>query len=290
MVARRSPQTERIVGLINFLSVDDSGHGVLLSELARRLGVSMATCYPMLEALIDAGFLVRHPTRKTFHLGPALISAGAAAAKQDPQRALAREAMIRLGEELDLSVWLYSKEDGHFRIIDQAWHSRAISPIMRVGERFACRPPGGAAMLAWMRERHVERWLDQASLDAAERAAYYERLTAVREAGYAVALDHFPVDLLRTLVFQLTNAAVPAERSRIVEQLAAGRLRGSDSILTEPEPDEHYSVQSIDAPIFDGSGAPMFVLGLVNLPRLSGTRITELARCVKNAASSIDWR
>ncbi|MCU1346544.1 MAG: putative transcriptional regulator, partial [Acidimicrobiia bacterium] len=65
VVARRSPQTERIVGLINYLTVDEVGHGVTLSELARRLGVSKATCYPMLEALTEAGFVIRHPARKT---------------------------------------------------------------------------------------------------------------------------------------------------------------------------------------------------------------------------------
>jgi DNA-binding IclR family transcriptional regulator len=131
-MARPSPQTDRIVAVINFLAVDSAG-GATLSEIARRLRVSKATCYPMLAALTDTGFLSRHPTRKTFHLGPALIAAGRAAAERNPLLAEAREAMIQLGDDLELTAWLLSAGDLHLRVVDQAWHSRRVTPYMRVG-------------------------------------------------------------------------------------------------------------------------------------------------------------
>ena len=72
---RPSPQTDRVVTLLNILAADPSA-GLSIAEIARRLGINKATCYPMLAALQDAGWLVRHPVRRTFHLGPALVPLG----------------------------------------------------------------------------------------------------------------------------------------------------------------------------------------------------------------------
>ena len=72
---RASPQTDRVVAVVELLTAHP-GADFTLAELARRLGVSKPTCYPMLAALTRSGWLLRHPTRKTYRLGPALVPAG----------------------------------------------------------------------------------------------------------------------------------------------------------------------------------------------------------------------
>ncbi|MCU1346705.1 MAG: transcriptional regulator PadR family protein, partial [Acidimicrobiia bacterium] len=233
------------------------------------------------------GFVIRHPARKTYHLGPAMIAAGNAAAKQEPRRELAREAMVRLGDELNITCWLTSADDTHIRVIDQAWRSRAVTPIMRVGERYRLVPPVGAVFMAWASDTRVTRWFDRGSIPEDQRPGYLDRLAEIRSQGYAVELEETPADLLRSLVTELANATTPAERSRLVDQLAPRVTPGSGSILVSPEPDVQYSVQSINAPVFDASGQVELSLGITNLPPLRGSRIGELAQRVQAYAAEV---
>jgi DNA-binding IclR family transcriptional regulator len=285
-MARPSPQTDRIVAVINFLAVDSAG-GATLSEIARRLRVSKATCYPMLAALTDTGFLSRHPTRKTFHLGPALIAAGRAAAERNPLLAEAREAMIHLGDDLDLTAWLLSAGDEHLRVVDQAWHSRRVTPYMRVGEQIPLSPPRGALFLAWSTERAVARWFERGSLDEPGRAYYLERLADIRESGYAISLEEVPLDQLRSLTAQLAEAVTRAERARLVEQIANQIGDKPHTLLTTLEPRRRYSIRSIDAPIFDDTRRVSLALGVTNLPVLAGKDAAAIVQQVCEAAERL---
>jgi DNA-binding IclR family transcriptional regulator len=198
--------------------------------------------------------------------------------------------MVRLGHQLNLTCWLFSADDTHLRVIDQAWHSRSLTPIMRVGERYQLAPALGAVFMAWAGERRVGRWFERGSVTDDERLSYLDRLAEIRARRYAVALEETPMEQLRTLATQLANATTPAERSRLVDQLAPGLTMGSASILTHPDPDEHYSVRSINAPIFDDSGQVDLALGVTNLPLLRGTQILELGRRVRDAAAEVNNR
>ena len=84
-MARSSPQTERLVDTLELLAAVPT-EGRTLAEIARHLGVDKATCYPMLTELTKLGWLVRHPRRKTFHLGPSLVTLGRAARTLEPGR------------------------------------------------------------------------------------------------------------------------------------------------------------------------------------------------------------
>lgn len=79
-MARPSPQTERLVSLVDAIAARPD-EGLTLSEIARHLAVTPATCHPMLVSLAELGWLVRHPVRRTYRLGPALIAVGRAAAR-----------------------------------------------------------------------------------------------------------------------------------------------------------------------------------------------------------------
>ncbi len=58
--ARRSPPTERVVQVLDYL-VARPGLRFGLSELARELELSKPTCLGILTALTDAGYLIRDP-------------------------------------------------------------------------------------------------------------------------------------------------------------------------------------------------------------------------------------
>jgi len=286
LVTRRSPQAERIIGIINYLTVNPSDDGVTIAEIARRLGVNKATCYPMLEALTEAGFLLRDPSRKTFNLGPAMIAAGNVAAKKDPRRELARRTMLDMADELNLTCWLVSADDTHLRVIDQAWRSRRPIPMMRVGERVRMSPPLGSVFMAWAGQRRVERWLHEGLVPDAEYPLYLERMAGIRAAGYAVSLEE-PTREYRVLAKQLSATTTPAERALLRDQLTPDCTLGSHWLLTELEMDREYLATSIDAPIFYGTGQVGLAIGVMMLPVLPGRDILKLGERVSAAARYI---
>src|SRR4029079_18989374 len=99
-MARPAPAIGRTIALLNFLAAHpDEAFG--LSELARRLDINKATAHAMLATLTASGYLLRHPTTKSFTLGPALIAVGnAAGGRQLEVVDYARDEMRRLGEDL----------------------------------------------------------------------------------------------------------------------------------------------------------------------------------------------
>src|SRR4051812_38558806 len=95
MAPRPSPQTERVVNLVEHLAADGS-QGMTLAEVSRHLSVHKASCHWMLSELLRAGWLLRAPVRKTYPLGSALVRLGREAAGRYPALVLARSAMVEL--------------------------------------------------------------------------------------------------------------------------------------------------------------------------------------------------
>src|SRR5205823_488061 len=98
---RPAPGAERVVAVLNFLAAHPD-ESFTLSELARRLDLNKATCHALLMSLTEAGYVLRHPTRMTYMLGPALVAVGSAAQGQFQAVDFAREEMRALAEETSL--------------------------------------------------------------------------------------------------------------------------------------------------------------------------------------------
>ena len=82
-VPRPAPAAWRAVQILELLTT----HAVdsfSLSEIARRLSLNVASTHTVLAVLEEAGYVVRHPTRKTYGLGPSLVAAGDAALRRYP--------------------------------------------------------------------------------------------------------------------------------------------------------------------------------------------------------------
>ena len=72
-VPRPSPQTDRVVAVIELLAASETG--ATMTEIARALDVNQASCVHMLAALEESGLVVREPDR-LYHVGPALVHPG----------------------------------------------------------------------------------------------------------------------------------------------------------------------------------------------------------------------
>jgi DNA-binding IclR family transcriptional regulator len=281
---RPSPQTDRIVALINLL-VAHPGEGFTLSEIARRLRVNKATCHPMLGALTGAGFLIRHPTRRTYRLGPALIAAGQTAAAGFPALEAARPALLEVSEHLGLTCLAVAPAGDHLLLVDQAWDPRRDVPHLRVGQELPFRAPWGSIFVAWAHADETTAWAARAG-SPGDR--YEDALEAVRQRGYSVELQAAPADRLRAIVAALADTVAGDDREALAVRLLDELGGEHDTLLSRLEPERRYTIGSVGAPVFDNRGRVVLGLSLVGFPdALTGTAVVETARRLTAATAAI---
>jgi DNA-binding IclR family transcriptional regulator len=239
--------------LFELLAADPRA-GLTVAEIGRRLGVDKATCYPMLTALHDAGYLVRHPARRTYHLGPALVPIGRAAAVGLPAPDLVHAAITDLARSLRLTCAAVAPADDHVVVVDEAWASHQPTPALVIGQRLPLRPPWGAVFVAWADDTRVDRWLAQAPGESVDAARWREVLAGVRNLGGVVEVNELPPDDVRARVASLPADASRAELHAFVERLVDHLSRQAEPVLTMVAPAQRYHVTSINVPVRDVHG------------------------------------
>ncbi|CAJ1587220.1 IclR family transcriptional regulator [[Mycobacterium] wendilense] len=298
-MVRESPQTDRILLLMDLLMADP-GQGRTLAEIARHLGTAKATCYPMLIALTRAGWLVRHPRRKTYQLGPALIPIGHAAAGAIDVVDHARDAMHALADAADMVClgFVPSATDLVVAELIQPARGRRGSLGLRLGDRIDFAPPLGAVAAARLPREQLAQWYERGERDLGIPAtrleeAYFPALQLIRERGFAVEhLGRGGAGIAEVIQERRGQHALS------LQYLAAGptlqELSGNphaDVLLREIQPDADYRVVTISAAVFNADHAPALVLSLVDAPEpLPGARVNELGEQICAAAADITAR
>jgi DNA-binding IclR family transcriptional regulator len=291
---RASPQTDRVVAVIELLTVHPDAD-FTLAELARRLGVSKPTCSPMLAALTRSGWLLRHPTRKTYRLGPALARAGQVAAAGTPVLDLARPGMVELAEQCRLACLGLAPSADALVVVELV---PAPGPDrkafgLRLGDRIPPHPPLGAVLVAWQGEEAMDVWLhgSRSPVPQARSSQYARDLAAIRERGYAVELRAPIQERVAWLADEL-RAAVRDGRATVdihdlVDQ-AVGELADEDVLLTDIAPDRAYRPSSINAPVFDVDGSVALTVCLIDAAGpLSGAEIVAVGERVRDVTAEI---
>lgn len=281
-MARPAPAVERTTAVLDFLAAHPS-EPWSLSELSRRLDLNKATAHSLLSALTDAGYLVRHPSRKDYALGPALIGVGRAALEQFPVVDFARPEMRRLADELSLECLASAAVAGEMVILERAGTPRPLGVSVALGQRLPIVPPFGTAFVAWETPDAVGRWLRRAgpSTTEDELAQYGAALTAVRERGYSVNLE---ADTHARL------GRVLADRADVRDDVGAlvDELGHEEYLLIEFDPGRSYRVNHLGAPVFDASGEVAILLVLLGFRgTLSAAEVAALGERLKAAAAIV---
>ena len=288
-MSRPSPQTDRIVTVINLLAAHPE-EGFTLSEIARRLGVGKATCSPMLVALTSAGFLVRHPTRKTYRLGPALITAGQAAAAGFPALEIARPVLVDLSNELGVVAMAVARAGDQLQLVDLAWDHRRHTPTLRVGQELPFRAPWGSVFVATAGSpgTAVDGWLARAGITGADADAYSDALAHTAARGYAVELQASSGGQVRALAEALATAVSERDREQLVDRLLAEVTDREQPLLAAVADDRTYTVGAIDAAVVDLDGMPILALSASAFGTpLARQQIEHVGGIVRAAAAAV---
>lgn len=272
-MTRPSPQTDRVVALVELLA-ERPEQEFTLADLTRRLGVHKQTCHSMLASLTEAGWLVRHPTTKTYRLGPKLIRAGRAATAGVPIVEYAHATMHRLAHDLDVHCLLVEREHNLVVIIDAASPlGRPLAPLA-IGQSFPVRAPFGGMFAAWGDDAAFDAWTEGVPDDEVE--SFRAAAQLARSWGYEVRLDQ-PIDVADL------QRRLGASGEAVVEQVRQmlGRV---DQVQAPLDPTERYPVMLVSAPIDDTHALS---LSYRNGARLSGDEVRAAGEAVRTAAAAI---
>src|SRR5579864_8574150 len=255
MAPRPSPQTDRVVALIEMIAAQPD-RGVSLAEVTRGLGVHKASCHSMLSSLVQAGWLLRDPTSKAYSLGPVLVRLGAAASSRFPALDVARPAMAELAAQTGGHVIAFQVEADHVTVVHQVRNLRVPATPMRLGMELPTRPPYGAALIAFSGGDEQARWLSELPEDARRR--YARALSATRRRGFAVGLHVLPDIRLQELASLIraseTGARQGSRLSDLADALTEELIHREEWFLSSITASRRYDVSHIDSPVFGADG------------------------------------
>ncbi|WP_055474423.1 helix-turn-helix domain-containing protein [Gordonia sp. HS-NH1] len=292
-MARSSPQTERIVMLMQLLT-DQPTTARSLADIARHLGVSKPTCYPMVIALTEAGWLLRDPVSKGYRLGPAVVPIGDAASRAMAPVEVARPLMRDLADDSDMAAIAFVPTGADLAIgeIVQPVTGRRGTLGLRLGDTLEIAPPLGAGLAAWYSPDRLDEWLllgaDHVGVDHAElRELYRPMLEVIRARGYAVECADQREQSLSATVAGLRGMGVAGQRAVTALREAQRRLP-TDVVVGEIDADTEYRPISVNAVAFAPGGVPAVILAIVDArTSLSGREVIGLGEKVRAAADAV---
>jgi DNA-binding IclR family transcriptional regulator len=284
-LARPAPSVTRALQIVDLL-VSHPADRFTISDIARRTGMSLGSAHAVLATLEDAGYVSRHPLRKTYVLGPALVTAGVAALEQHPAIRAASDEIAKLAAELGADVVVTAPTPTDIIFIACAKTRSRYGPGFREGERVPLVPPLGAVFMAWAGPDEVEAWLARTpSPHAPDRARAERILSAVRARGFAVSLASSAQRALGDAVLALTTNPSQGSMRASVDELFGALAASDDYELTSIEAGRSYDVAMIAAPIFDADSRPLAAIAASGFPPgLATADISEIAERIVASA------
>lgn len=283
-MARRSPPTERVVAVLDFLTAA-KGERFGLSALARSVGISKPTCLGIVTELVDAGYLARDPRTLTYGLGPALVAAGRVARENFAVAGAARRHLAELGARYRTTCTASAV------VSDQIVVLEVVGPAagsVKVGQRYPFAPPIGLMYVLWGPDEALEQWLAKdptlpVRMDTAHLRTVVEEC---RERGYLVE-SLTPAGLrLHSLMAGVAAYDLPQEVRDLVGEMVSS-LGERVYLGAELNPRRKHPVNLVAAPTFDADGRQEMVLTLHVGASITGAEIARRAAALVAAADAV---
>jgi DNA-binding IclR family transcriptional regulator len=249
--------------------------------------MSPASAHAVLAVLEDAGYIVRHETRKTYTLGLLLFALGSATLEQHPALDAARDTIRRLARTLGRELVLTTRAGND--VVGLARAGPRLPHGIDVGMRLPLVAPRGGVFVAWANNEDVEHWLEPLGRD--RRRVHEDRLRAalstIRALGYSVTLKigiTSPVaDALSEVMAKPRDDAAHRTLEQVLREI---HIAGYE--LEELDTASDYNVNSIAAPIFDRDRRVNLAMTIFGFPdTISGAQLVAEAERLREAALAI---
>lgn len=259
-MARPALSTSRSLEIMDFLARFPE-RTFTLSEIVEGVGINLASCHAILNALGAQGYVTRAGRRKSYRLGPALVAMGHSAMRAQPLIARADAVAQMLSSELDLPMLLSTRIGEEILGVLAIDTPDGRSAGLEVGERMPLVPPIGASFVAWGDEAEAEAWLNrgEGAPDDDRRALWQAGLIRLRERGYQIELrqknDSELAERMTAMASGERATRYKAELLKFVHALGSGPIQPD-----EISPGESYDLLLLAAPIFDRDGQCVYNL------------------------------
>jgi len=283
-----SPPTERVIAVMQLLTgAHDRVHS--LTEIARDLGISKATCHAILATLTTHGWAVRDGPTAGYCSGPAF----AAMARPIGSR-IFRPQLNGLAESTGTPVFLARRDGTNVVVIDSVGESPA-GVRLEAGFRLPLTAPFGRDYIAWAGAKVQHTWIQSVEQPSpALRARIDAVLEETRNRGYVI--ERLSAEYTRVYSALRTLDAL-GEPDAITVRLAGAlaELSTVDYLPDELLGDSSHPVATISAPIKDAQGtvtmsvtsAPFDILTPDTIGDI-GARICITARQIEDTLAAID--
>jgi len=202
-----------------------------LVELARGVGMTRSAAYRLVYTLAELGFLVRHPERKSYRLGPRVLSLGFAYLASQELAEMARPHLEALRDRTDCSAHLAVLDGTEIVYIARFADKKALTSRITVGTRFPAHATSmGRAILAQLTAEEVRRRYDGRTLARFSTTtpttlkALQGVLEADRARGYVLSRSGFEAGIASVAapVFDADGIAVAAINISTPESTLSG--------------------------------------------------------------------
>lgn len=278
-----SPPGRRVVSVLESLAGHPSG--LTMTQLAHEVGINRTTCHSIVLVLEECGFVRQDRMRRTYSLGPAVLSLGRAARSSLGIVDAVSPGAEYLAAELQLECVAAMPAGDRITVVASAGSTSSFGVRLPVGLQVPLVPPLGSLVVAWSDEDAVEAWLDRGHLGEDDRARLRKAVVAVRARGYSVTFEaRSQLELGRVVGLQWPE--VPAEardaRDRLIGELA------HEEYLTSDIAGGAQRVTQISVPVFGADGAVAAMLTVNGFPEpLTHDRITWYAERMQVAAGEV---
>jgi DNA-binding IclR family transcriptional regulator len=274
--------------MLEFLA-DDPRTEYTLSEIARAIGHNKASCSGILHTMEQSGLVSRHPERKRYSVGPALIRLGAAANERYRVIGVASAEVAKLAKELGVE-WNISAPIGGYIVELAASYHRVPLFGLDVGQKVPFVAPVGAVYIAWSSDEEIDEWIQRGESgppDAATRERHRQSAQAIRVRGYSIGIQS---DVYAKILDAVSSTTRDAE-GRDGSEEVLGVLRGTSSddySLIELRAHAHHHVVFIAAPVFDAARRVIGALTLLGFGApLSGDDIDAIGQRLLQSAGAV---
>ncbi|WP_051182108.1 IclR family transcriptional regulator [Nocardia vinacea] len=219
---RPSGMIGAVDNVLRLLALFNESPKIRVNEASRAMGLSRSTVHRMLTTLSYHQFVEQDEFSRAYQPGPALIDIGLAVLQNIEIRVVARNALLRLRDEIGETVHLGLLRGAEVVFIDSVESQQTVRTGSRIGWTLPSHATAaGKAMLAQLDDAEVDKIYPDEALEPATTATLQsksvlrEQLEEIRQRGYAVNDGESEPDV---------GAVAAAVRDR------DGRVRGAVSV------------------------------------------------------------
>jgi IclR family KDG regulon transcriptional repressor len=192
----QAPSVKKAFQILHLIS--EAKHGLGISELAKRLGMSKGTVHGITSALEEAVAIIRDPVTKKYKIGYTIVELGKKGLSRIPLREIARRHIEELVKETGETVFLGIRKDDHILILDVVESSKELKITSPSGTKIPLSAGAvGKLFLAYMGEVEALRYLKEEGLTTytdrtiTDLETYLQEIREVRKQGFATDYEEY---------------------------------------------------------------------------------------------------